>query len=169
MQLIEKIFPELTGQTWQVLAVYIGTLVAVYLLIAIAEWKVFTKMGEKGWKALVPVYNVYILLRRCSQTKYLWKVVLWTMLVVVCEAIAYVLGSESEWAVFPRIVEIVAQILLIAIEVRVNLDVSRSFGHGGGFCVGLLFLPVVFELILGFGASEYVGNAAEKNAKKFAD
>ncbi|MGN1061754.1 MAG: DUF5684 domain-containing protein [Candidatus Scatosoma sp.] len=169
MQLIEKIFPELAGQTWQVVAVYLGVLVAVYLLIAIAEWKMYTKMGEKGWKAFIPVYNVYVLLRRCSKTKYLWQVVLWSVLAFVCEIIAYVLGTESDWVVFPIVAEIAVLIVLVVIEVRVNLDVSRSFGHGGGFTVGLLLLPVVFELILGLGGSKYVGNAAEKRAKKSAD
>ena len=34
---------------------------------------------------------------------------------------------------------------------------SQSFGHGIGYCIGLIFLPFVFYLILGFDDSEYLG------------
>ncbi len=36
-------------------------------------------------------------------------------------------------------------------------DVSKSFGHGFGFTLGLIFLGPIFWLILGFGGSRYVG------------
>lgn len=35
---------------------------AISLLIIVAMWVVFTKAGQAGWKSLVPIYNVYILL-----------------------------------------------------------------------------------------------------------
>ncbi len=34
---------------------------------------------------------------------------------------------------------------------------SSAFGHGVGFGFGLLFLPPIFYMILGFGESEYIG------------
>lgn len=34
---------------------------------------------------------------------------------------------------------------------------SKSFGHGIGYFIGLLLLPFVFLLILGFDKSEYLG------------
>jgi len=45
----------------------------------------------------------------------------------------------------------------IVILVIVYNDLSKSFGHGLGFTLGLLFLNVIFFLILGFGSSRYVG------------
>ena len=36
---------------------------------------------------------------------------------------------------------------------------SKSFGKGVGFTLGLLFLPVIFFPILGFGSSKYIGPA----------
>lgn len=35
---------------------------ALGLLIIVAMWVVFTKAGQAGWKSLVPIYNIYILL-----------------------------------------------------------------------------------------------------------
>ena len=37
--------------------------VAFVVLAIAAFWKVFTKAGEAGWKAIVPIYNVYVLLK----------------------------------------------------------------------------------------------------------
>ena len=32
-----------------------------YILVIIGQWKMFEKAGESGWKALIPIYNLYIL------------------------------------------------------------------------------------------------------------
>lgn len=40
-------------------------------------------------------------------------------------------------------------------DVIVMFKLSRAFGHGFGYGLGLLFLPVVFYPILGFGSDQY--------------
>ena len=37
---------------------------------------------------------------------------------------------------------------------------SKSFGYGVGFTLGLLFLSPIFVLILGFGDAKYIGPQA---------
>jgi hypothetical protein len=37
---------------------------------------------------------------------------------------------------------------------------SKSFGQNEGFTIGLLFLPMIFWPVLGFGSSQYQGPAA---------
>ena len=36
---------------------------AVILLIVVSLWKIFTKAGEPGWAAIVPIYNLIVLLK----------------------------------------------------------------------------------------------------------
>lgn len=36
-------------------------IIVIFLLISF--WKVFEKAGQPGWKAIIPVYNLYILLK----------------------------------------------------------------------------------------------------------
>jgi hypothetical protein len=36
-------------------------------------------------------------------------------------------------------------------------ELSKSFGKGAGFTVGMLFLPIIFYPILAFGSAQYVG------------
>ncbi|MBZ0199154.1 MAG: DUF5684 domain-containing protein, partial [Ignavibacteriaceae bacterium] len=35
------------------------------------------------------------------------------------------------------------------------VDLAKVFGKGGGFAAGLIFLPMIFYPILGFGDAEY--------------
>jgi hypothetical protein len=48
----------------------------------------------------------------------------------------------------------------IVVWIVVSLDLARSFGRGTGFAIGLIFLPFIFVLILGFGSDTYRGPAA---------
>jgi hypothetical protein len=45
----------------------------------------------------------------------------------------------------------------IVILIMVYYDISKAFGHGAGFTVGLVVLGFIFFPILGFGTSEYRG------------
>ena len=45
--------------------------------------------------------------------------------------------------------------IILAIQTQVKL--ARAFGKSGGFAVGLIFLPYVFQPILGFDGSAYLG------------
>jgi len=37
--------------------------VAFIVVYLVAAWIVYTKAGEEGWKALIPIYNVWVLLK----------------------------------------------------------------------------------------------------------
>src|SRR5438445_13690971 len=43
----------------------IGTILYVALIVFFiaATWKVFTKAGYPGWGAIIPIYNIYLLLK----------------------------------------------------------------------------------------------------------
>lgn len=51
-------------------------------------------------------------------------------------------------------------IVNIVLGFIVLYDLSKSFGRGAGFLLGLIFLGIIFYPILGFGGSRYVGPAA---------
>ena len=106
---------------------------------------------------------------------------LWFVVAYVLYALAYFgifkKAGKPTWAAFVPIynvivlLEVVGRpvwwILLFLIPI-VNLvifiivmnDLSKSFGHGVGFTIGLIFLSWIFMMILGFGSSQYGGPAA---------
>ena len=66
-----------------------------------------------------------------------------------------IVGKPGWWLLlmFIPFVNLIVMILTVA-------SLAKSFGKGGGFAVGLIFLPFVFYPILGFGAAEYRGAQA---------
>jgi hypothetical protein len=48
----------------------------------------------------------------------------------------------------------------LIVAIIVTNDLSKSFGQGVGFTLGLLFLSPIFILLLGFGDYKYIGKGA---------
>jgi len=102
----------------------------VFAVVVIAGmWKVFTKAGQPGWAAIIPIYNLYI--------------------------ITQIVGRPNWWV----LLFFVPFVNFIALIVIMN-DLSKSYGQGMGFTIGLILLSPIFIPILGFGPSTYVGPAA---------
>ena len=40
---------------------------AIILIIIISLWKIFTKAGKPGWAAIVPIYNLIVMLEICCK------------------------------------------------------------------------------------------------------
>jgi hypothetical protein len=66
-----------------------------------------------------------------------------------------IVGRPWYWLLL-YFIPIVGFVLLIIVLV----DLAKSFGKGGGFAVGLLFLPFIFLPILAWGSAQYVGPSA---------
>ena len=113
------------------------------VLMITAQWRLFTKAGEPGWKCLIPFYGAYVF----------YKLVWTPGAFFVMLALATVTGLLAAVPVLMLIASAIVVILTIVTTVKT----ARAYGKGGGFAVGLIFLaPIVFP-ILAFGDSEYVG------------
>jgi hypothetical protein len=107
-----------------------------YVLFTLPVWGTYQKaspQGEPAWAAFVPIYNFIVLLRIAGRPK-TWA---WFLLLPL----------------FPYL----GSIALFVISIFILNDVSKSFGHGSGFTVGLVLLPVIFWFILWLGKSTYLG------------
>ena len=129
------------------LGTYSVVMLIWYVIIVIANWKIFTKAGEAGWKSIIPVYNIYILYKICWKTNMFWIMLACSILGTVFSALG------GFWSVLGSIVMIASAV----ISIMQNIKLSKAFGHGGGYAVGLILLQPIFILILGFGKSTYVG------------
>jgi hypothetical protein len=47
---------------------------AIFVLVVAGLWRVFTKAGEAGWKAIIPIWNVLVVLRIVGRP--LWWIIL---------------------------------------------------------------------------------------------
>ncbi len=158
----KNLFPNLAESTAFAIfiAVYIGLVFVIYLLYCFAAWRIFTKMGEKGWKSLIPIYNLYIL-TKCVAKKKLFLPIFLLYVVMFAASLtnSFFSYSKAEGAVVTicSIIYAAASIALFVLNIILAHKVSKAFGHGAGFTVGLIFLTFIFELILAFGSSQYVG------------
>jgi hypothetical protein len=61
-----------------------ATLIVLYLVLIVvliaAQWKIFTKAGQAGWKAIIPIYNMIIQLRIVGMSG--WYVLLYLVPIV---------------------------------------------------------------------------------------
>jgi hypothetical protein len=95
------------------------------ILMVVAMVKIFQKAGREWWEAIIPIYNVYVMLK--------------------------IVGKPGWWIVLYFIPLVNIVISIIALHA-----LSLRFGKGAGFTVGLIFLPIVFYPILGFGDAQYM-------------
>lgn len=119
----------------------------VGIISIIGMWKMFKKAGEEGWKAIIPIYNVYTLSTIVGVSPW------WILIVFVGGFISGAIPALS----------IVGSALSIYFSVILCVSTAKSFGKDEGFAVGLFFLSPIFHLILGFGSAEYQGKKPMKD------
>ena len=105
------------------------------LLLIIAFWKIFLKCGEKGWKAIIPIYNLIIFYKISGLSP-------WFILIFLIYPISFN----------------VAFIVQFLFSTYLYTMLARKFDKGVGFTIGLILLPSIFLLILAFGKSKYEFN-----------
>ncbi|MEO6874480.1 MAG: DUF5684 domain-containing protein [Opitutaceae bacterium] len=90
---------------------------AFVILIIAGFWKVFVKAGQPGWAAIIPIYNVYILLK--------------------------IVGRPTWWLILfliPLVNLIFA--IIVAIDVAKSFGKGTGFGIGLAF-LGCIFYPIL--------------------------
>lgn len=105
--------------------VYCLVILAIAIVLLIAEWKVFKKAGKPGWAALIPFYNLY------------------TLFDIVYPGN----GIKFLFLLIP--------FYNIYVYIKLYIDLAKAYGYGGVFAVGLIFLSPIFMCIMGFGGCTY--------------
>jgi len=90
----------------------------------------------------------------------LWKVFVkagqpgWASIIPIYNTYCLIkIAGKEWWWLLLCFIPLVGLIIFIIISV----EVAKNFGKGGGFAVGLVFLPFIFYPILGFGDATYIG------------
>ena len=134
-----------------ILGIYSTLRLIYYIFYMIAYWRIFSKAGEPGWKSLIPFYNVY------TEYKLMWKPQLaWTY--IGLGVLADIFLENTGTSVLMFLGGLICTIAYLVIDFKEKQHVSKAFGHGFGFGVGLFLLHPIFSMILGFGSDQYQGN-----------
>ena len=100
------------------------------VLMIVANWKMFEKAGQPGWAVLIPIYNVYVLLKIVGRPG-------WWLLLYLIPVVNFIIA------------------IIVAIDLAKSFGKSAIFG----FFLNFLFVGIGC-LILGFGDARYQGGAA---------
>ena len=121
----------------------------------------FTKAGEKPWKAIIPFYYMYVLFDISWKKRNFW---FW----LVGEVLLVIGVGPLQWMVFDNgidevgvifsVMAIAGVVLTVVFQARLSLKIARTFGKGGGYAWGLFFFSDIFYMILGFGSAQYLGS-----------
>jgi len=122
-------------------ALYIIFILIFYVFVVIGSWKVFEKAGEPGWKALIPIYNLYILYK-ISWNGYMFFAEL------VLGMLAGCFSHSAVGSLFAILSTVIAWVMYYKL--------SKSFGHGIVFTVFMILFPQIAQIILGFDDSQYI-------------
>lgn len=136
---------------------YIVSIFAVVIVLTIisiaSNWAILRKAGMPGWVAIVPLVNICAEYEICwyKELGVLYNVLAFIYSVTAMNAEDQILGGQAEIAGF------VLLFIMAVLEAVKCYKISKAFGHGLGFAVGLALLPMIFDPILGFGKSKYIG------------
>lgn len=99
--------------------------IVVYLLIAIALWRVFSKAGYAGILAIIPIVNMFLLVK---------------------------IAGYSAWMGLLYFIPLVN--LIFSIFVAIRLGAKFGKGGGFSFFLLFLF-PVIGYFMVGYGSAQY--------------
>jgi hypothetical protein len=123
---------------------------AITVVALVGLWKVFVKAGQPGWAAIIPIYNIVILLQIIGRP--IWWLIPFFLPIIT--SILAVIGLPPS-VLLP--INVLLCVPSFVFWIMVCLRLARVFDQSSGFGIGLLFLPFIFLPLLGFGDAEYLG------------
>ena len=129
-----------------------AVIIVVWIILQIiADWKIFTKAGEAGWKSIIPVYNYYTEYNLCWKGTY-------GLIYAVAYYICNLITSGDSVPNWQFILLVIFGIITIVLHFMESKKLAKAFGKGTGFGVFLFLLGPIARLVLGFGSAQYQGN-----------
>ena len=109
------------------LVVWLAAAAILIILSVIACWRVYSKSRKPGWTSIIPIYNLYILLK--------------------------IVGRPGWW-IFLYFIPIVNAVIHIIVSIDLAKAFGKSTTFG---VVCLWLLSIIGYMILGFGEAKYKG------------
>ena len=140
--------------------------IIVEVLMIVANWAMFNKAGEKGWKSIIPVYSTAIKYKIAGINPYLAipTTIIYTIvynqdsIMKIMKILKFSLKEQFHvFRMFKDFNDSAFYYIFIAIlfvfVIWESIKIAKAFGNAPIFGVGLLLLPFIFYPILAFGRS----------------
>ena len=123
-----------------------------YLMTSIGYSKMYSKAGDAGWKAFIPIYNTYNNYKLSWNGKFFF---LYAVLFILFNAIS---GGT---AIAMQLAAAAAGVALVVVDVKQHVKMAKLYGKGAGVGVALIFFPGITSMVLGLGKAEFQGEKLE--------
>ncbi|MBU0468696.1 MAG: signal peptidase I [Candidatus Omnitrophica bacterium] len=100
-------------------AVLAPFLIAILFLLVIlaANWRIYSKAGHPGWASIVPIYNIYIMVK---------------------------IAGKPGWWMILMFIPVVSIIIFIVINIGIAEKFGKGIGYGLGLTLlPLIFVPLL--------------------------
>lgn len=90
---------------------------AISIVVIAGIWKVFAKAGQPGWAAIVPFYNIYVMLQ---------------------------IANKPTWWMLLFFVPLVNVVVAVLVSIGIAEKFGKSSGYGIGLALlGFIFYPML--------------------------
>ena len=97
--------------------VFLIVILVIVVFIIASLWKVFTKAGEPGWAAIIPIYNTIVMLKIVGRP-------LWWLVLMLIPLVSLVIG------------------IIVCIDLAKSFGKGAGFGIGI-ILLGFIFVPIL--------------------------
>lgn len=97
--------------------IYLVFILVIAVLIFAGMWKAFVKAGEPGWGCLIPIYNLYLVLK---------------------------IAGKPDWWIILYLIPLVNLIVALIVYAEIANRFGKSTGFGIGLVLlGFIFWPIL--------------------------
>lgn len=137
------------GDNWKSIIAVLGgfligiliIVIALVILMIIANWKYYKKAGRGGWESIIPFYNKWVLVEIAGLN---WW---WFLLLIASNIISIIFGAS-----IPGL-QTFAHIAVIFASLTCNYNISKKLHQDIGFAILLTIFPIVMIPIVAFSKS----------------
>jgi len=137
----------LSALVWLIYLV-IGIIIILTIFSLAGLWKAFTKAGVAGWKAIIPIYNLAVILKLGNNSS------AWSLAILLLPFAVIVEEAASPVSLIDELAFLLTYCSFSVVVLAVR-GLAEKFDKGFGFTLGLVLLPFIFWPMLGFGGVEY--------------
>lgn len=134
---------------------YMPVSIVMLVLTVIFLWKIFEKTGEAGWKAIIPVYNIYIIFKKFWDKSKFW-ITLGLIILALLATIVVSFNDSNTIGGISTIIYVISSAIILLICITLMFNIATKFDKGILFTIGLLLVPTVFLGILALDSSKYI-------------
>lgn len=113
-------------------------IIAFYIIYVVALAKLFNKAGEDGWKAIIPFYNIFVLIQIAGLN---W----WYFLIAISGTICSILGIDG--------LNYICNLASLAVNFFIFYNLAKKMKQQPvGFAVASIFVAPIITMVLGFSS-----------------